>query len=182
MRLNHWFPSNPPGESCQHALRPHRGFRGRLSAGRGSFRLSSRVRGHWRRFCFLWRVHCAFTFLGPFAPPELPGFDATTDPLTPTQVSRPRRSLHLCHGPFGSFPLHPHLHRPVSSIGNLCTGTDSPLARQASPLPSRLARGTCRIEFTFVRDQPSVSGCSPPRLAATQLPPTAPRYLPPGWL
>jgi len=102
------------------------------------------------------------------------------DPLTPTQVSRPHRSLHLCHGPFGSFPLHPHLHRPASSIGNPWTGTDSPLMRQASPFTRRLARGTCRTEFTFIRDQPSVSGCSPPRLAATQLPPTAPRSLPPG--
>ena len=125
-----------------------------------------------------------FIFLGPFAPPALPGFIATMDPLTAAGPSLRLlgRSLHLFHGPFGSFPLQPHPHRPVSSIGNPWTGTDSPLSRQASPLPSRLARCTCRIEFTFVRDQPSASGCSPPRLAATQLPSAARRSLPPAWV
>ena len=134
----------------------------------------------------VWSVTVSRVFINlrPFAPPELPGFIATMNalPAAGPSLRLPGRSLHLSHAPFGSFPLHPHPHRPVSSIGNPWTGTDSPLSRQASPSPSRLARGACRIEFTFVRDQSSVSGCSPPRLAATQLPPTAPRSLPPGWL
>jgi hypothetical protein len=123
-----------------------------------------------------------FIFLRPFAPPALPGFDATMNALTASGPSLrlPGRALHLSHAPFRSFPPQPHPGRRVSSMGNPWTVTRSPLARQASPFPSRLARLTCRIGFTFVRDQPSVSGCSPPRLAATQLPPTAPRSLPPG--
>src|SRR5271156_5851835 len=40
----------------------------------------------------------------------------------------------------------------------------------ASPLSSRLAKTTGRIEFTCVTDETFTSGCSPPRLAATQLP------------
>src|SRR5690606_16597583 len=112
---------------------------------------------------FLGCCHHAFTFLGPFAPPALPGFNATMDPLTPTRLSPPRRSLHLCHAPFRSFSLQPHPSRRVSSIGSPWTVTRSPLARQASHVPGRLARLECRIEFTFVRDRSSVSGCSPPR-------------------
>src|SRR6185436_2001374 len=34
----------------------------------------------------------------------------------------------------------------------------------------RLAKATGRIEFTCVTDESFASGCSPPRLAATQLP------------
>jgi len=40
----------------------------------------------------------------------------------------------------------------------------------ASPFASRLAKVTGRIEFTCVADDSFASGCSPPRLAATQLP------------
>ena len=128
-------------------------------------------------------VSGVFTFLRPFAPPALPGFIATMNALPAAKPSLrlPGRSLHLSHAPFQSFPLQPHLHRSVSSIGSPWTVTDSSLARQASPFPSRLARCTCRIEFTFVWDQLSVSGCSPPRLAATPLPSTARRFLPPAW-
>ena len=127
-------------------------------------------------------VSGVFIFLRSFAPPALPGFIATMNALPATEPSLrlPGRSLHLSHVPFRSFPLQPHPHRPVPSIGSPWAVTDSPLARQASPFPSRLARCTCRIEFTFVWDQPSVSGCSPPRLAATQLPSTAHRFLPPA--
>ena len=120
-----------------------------------------------------------FIFLRPFAPPALPGFIATMNALPAPEPSLRLlgRSLHLSHVPFRSFPLQPHPSRPVSSVDSASAVTGSPLARQASPLPSRLARLDCRIEFTFVRDQPSVSGCSPPRLAATQLPSTAPHSL-----
>ena len=40
----------------------------------------------------------------------------------------------------------------------------------ASPVPSRLATTVGRIEFTCVTDCSFTSGCSPPRLTATQLP------------
>ena len=39
----------------------------------------------------------------------------------------------------------------------------------ASPGHCKLARHTCRIEFTFVADWLFAFRCSPPRLAATQL-------------
>ena len=125
-------------------------------------------------------VPVQFVFLRPFAPPALPGFIATMDALTPVRplTWHPDRSLHLSHAPFQSFSLQPHPGRHASSIGSPWTVADSPLARQASPIPSRLALPTCRIEFTLVRDQPSASGCSPPRLATTQLPPAASRSLP----
>jgi len=124
-----------------------------------------------------------FIFLRPFAPPELPGFIATTNALTATRPSlrRSGRSLHFGHALFRSFPLQPHRNRSVSSIGSPWTVTDSPLIRQASPFASGLTRLRCRIEFTCIWDQSSVSGCSPPRIAAAQLPSTAPRSLPPGW-
>ena len=76
----------------------------------------------------------------------------------------------VSQGLFRSFPLHPHPSRPVASVDSASAVTGLPLARQASPFPSRLARLTCRIEFTFVQDRPSVCGCCPLRLAATPLP------------
>ena len=170
---------HPSHEGRLHAFRPHLRF-GSRHPYRGGASLSRLFipSGNYRGFCFLGRFHHAFTFLGPFAPPALPGFTATMDPLTPSRLSSPLRDLHLRHAPFRSFRLHPHSHRPVSSVGSPRTVTDSPLTRQTSPLPSRLARCARRIEFTFVSDQPSASGCSPPRVAATQLPSAAPGSLP----
>src|SRR5690606_1983293 len=168
----------PSREGHQHALCPHPRFRSHHVDGR--FSCLFIPGGNCRRFGFLGRFHHAFTFLGPSASPALPGFITTMDPLTPSRLSPPQRYLHLSHAPFRSFPLQPHPNRRASSFGNPWTVTRSPLSRQASPLPSRLARLTCRIEFTLVRDRSSASGCSPPRLAATQLPSTAPRSLPPG--
>jgi hypothetical protein len=48
-----------------------------------------------------------------------------------------------------------------------------PLMRQASPIGRRLAVVANRIGFTCIWDRRSASGCSPPRLATTQLPPAA---------
>ena len=129
--------------------------------------------------CWFRMVSVVFVFLCPFAPPALPGFIATMSTLTAAKPSLrlSGRSLHLSHAPFFSFPLHPHPSRTVSSFDSPSAVTASPLPRQASPFISRLARLTCRIEFTLVRDQASVSGCSPPRLATTQLPSTASRSL-----
>ena len=44
------------------------------------------------------------------------------------------------------------------------------LTQQASPVSRRLAASLGRIVFTLVWDRGSASGCSPPRLTATQLP------------
>jgi hypothetical protein len=44
--------------------------------------LLSRCR-HCRQWNFTWLGHFASLFLRPFAPPELPGFVATMDALTP---------------------------------------------------------------------------------------------------
>ena len=96
-------------------------------------------RGDYRRFCFRRRLHHAFPFRGHFAPPALTGFIATMDPLTPARLSPPRRSPHLSRAPFRSFPLHPHPGIHASSVGSPWTVACSPLARQASPLTSRLA-------------------------------------------
>jgi hypothetical protein len=58
------------------------------------------------------------------------------------------------------------------TVGHVCS-TCRVLADHASwvsPLASRLTTATGRIEFTCVTDWTFASGCSPPRLAATQLP------------
>jgi len=128
--------------------------------------------------------------LHPLAPPALPGFNATMGALTP--VDRPRgRSDHqqvslLKLRTFRPFRLQPPLTFPIAAFG-FCGVRASPRepagslpdrhpSREvvgvtwASPLTSRLAKATGRIEFTCVTDESFASGCSPPRLATTQLP------------
>src|SRR5258708_4497784 len=73
--------SDPLFEGRQHALCPDRVF-GPAPAEQDVSDLCSRFR-HWRRLCFTRFVHRTSIFLRPFAPPELPGFNATTDALTP---------------------------------------------------------------------------------------------------
>jgi hypothetical protein len=51
--------------------------------------------------------------------------------------------------------------------------TLSRLLPQASRFPSTLAHRSHRIGFTFVPARRSASGCSPPRLSATQFPSAA---------
>jgi hypothetical protein len=131
------------------------------------------------------------TSLHPFAPPELPGFFATMGALTPGRPAlrilirdnehrlecRPGlpASRHRTFRPF-------RLQAPAAVPGHLwgsCAGLTGPRRRGrpfgaarpwASPLTGRLATTVGRIEFTGVTDRSFTSGCSPPRLAATQLP------------
>jgi len=122
------------------------------------------------------------TSLHPFAPPELPGFDATMGALTPARrlfvslsgtmnSAWTRAGLPVsCVWPSRPFRLQP----PSRPRDRFCTlplsVTDFRIAPvRASPFPSRLAARQGRIEFTCVADWSFTSRCSPPRLAATQL-------------
>jgi len=61
----------------------------------------------------------------------------------------------------------------MSALGSPIPGRcriPRPRFAQASPIARRLAADIRRIEFTVVWDHVFASGCSPPRLAATQLP------------
>ena len=77
------------------------------------------------------------------------------------------------HATFPAFPPQTPSATPSLALNEGCRPDRSPLSRQASPLASRLAVAAGRIGFTRVRDCGSASGCSPPRLTATQLPPAA---------
>ena len=139
-------------------------------------RRSSPVGNRWRfsdGACLpLW-----FRSLPPLAPRALPRFSATTAALTaarrrwrgflPGQLSTVR------HDTFPAFPPQPSPATPALAFDEGCRPDGSPLPRQASPFARRLAVAGNRIGFTCVRDRGSASGCSPPRLAATQLPPAA---------
>jgi hypothetical protein len=124
-------------ERCQHACGPYRPFHPRpavpyASGGRGVSVLRSRCR-HWRRprfalvrFAMVHVVPHASISLRPFAPPELPGLDATRNALTPGR--RHARNRARDH----AFPTRPGL--PASCFG--------PSDRSVSnhPLPSPEAR------------------------------------------
>jgi hypothetical protein len=84
------------------------------------------------------------------------------------------------HVPFATFSLQPPSASPPRFSNEVLVRGDSPLTRQASPFPSRLADAVGRIEFTFVWDHGSAFGCSPPRLMTTQLPLAALPLLVPG--
>jgi hypothetical protein len=62
---------------------------------------------------------------------------------------------------------------PALPFNEVCRVGRSRLSPQASPFIRRLATVTGRIGFTFVWVCGSASGCSPPRLTTTQLPPAA---------
>ena len=84
-----------------------------------------------------------------------------------------------CRSNFQPFYLHPphaplsYAHcarrRPGRGVAASLTGR---LPFWASPFPRRLANASGRIEFIifFIMDWLFASGCSPPRLSATQLP------------
>ena len=132
-------------------------------------------------------------FLHPLAQPALPGVHATMGALTPAgrwpQGARvgPRQVSLLTLRTFRPFRLQPPLAPPIAVFGFLALGLyrvsrpgsapDRHPSREvvgvtwASPFTRRLAKATGRIEFTDVTDESFASGCSPPRLAATQLPP-----------
>jgi len=99
--------------------------------------------------------------------PELPGFIATMDPLTPDAGSTPGAGLSTFPMPPSVVLTPPRPAPPVSSIGSPCTGTDSPLTRQASPFPSRLAvRHANRVHFRFWTNGPSPAALHPALLRA----------------
>ena len=125
------------------------------------------------------------TFLRPFAPRELPRFNATMNALTPEQptlVALPAQvsllyESNLPDVPTPTTPCRPRHHEFVFHVSvqpRIAAFQRRPIPREilygtsASPLASRLAATTGRIEFTFVSDRPFASRCSPPRLAATQ--------------
>ena len=132
------------------------------------------------------------TFLPPLAPRALPRFLATTEALSPSghgssgpPSGHERRSFPLVipdsyRSNFRPFYLHPP--HAFLSFCSLCSPEDrsrifrSPFSERipflASPLRSRLANASGRIEFSIVlfMDCSFAFGCSPPRLSTTQLP------------
>ena len=125
------------------------------------------------------------TFLRPFAPPELPGFITTMNALTPEQSADAALSAqvsllnesNLPDVPTPTTPCRPRHHEFVFHVSvqpRIAALQRRPIPRgilygtSASPLPSRLAATTGRIEFTRVSDRPFASRCSPPRLTTTQ--------------
>ena len=143
--------------------------------------LCSRCR-HCRRLCFRASGHHASIFLRPFAPPALPGFVATMDALTParrlfgclamnTGLLRSRSPCFTCRA-FRPFRLQPPVTSHVVAFDTLPLSVDGASAFAtvwASPFASRLAGRTRPNRVRHPTDWSFTSGCSPPRLAATQL-------------
>ena len=169
---------------CRNQSRPHAdGPRTRfrrppqrmIRVGQSSSRwLSQR---HFRGWLFRVLGHLASIFLDPFAPPELPGFNATMGPLTPAECCLTLdRSLCLMCLTFRSFRLQPPdaPRRRFHTLPLIATSFRPLLDHHrrrtvwVSPLASRLTVTSGRIEFTCVADQPFASRYSPPRLTATQ--------------
>lgn len=129
--------------------------------------------GHCRRFLFLRYLFHGSTSLPPFAPRPLRRFTARMGALTPDRVTfrlvtDPRSGLPASLAPPSrrSAPNHPpsprrHLRAP-SATGSLSV--------PGFTTRCRLAARAGRIGFTCVADRRFTSSCSPPRLAATQLP------------
>ena len=125
------------------------------------------------------------TFLHPFAPRALPRFFAPTGALTPAQRALRTLTRGNEHPPYPRQVSLVHTARP--SMHSVTTHLARPAI--ASPLPTQRDRlpGLCPgLDFALspkarryarpnrVRHYPTdcmfVSGCSPPRVAATQLP------------
>jgi hypothetical protein len=181
-----YAPFHPVSQGLQHALRPHRMFHPSPLYRIGFSRLLRPVTtAHSLGALFIRCIHCTSTFLHPLAPRALPRFSATTGALTPVQGA-------LRTHPWGN--EHPPRSWQVSLIHTARPSMHSVtkhLARPAitSPLPAQRDRlpGSRPVQdFTLnpqarryarpnrVRHYPTdcmfASGCSPPRLAATQLP------------
>jgi hypothetical protein len=117
------------------------------------------------------------TFLGPFAPPALPGFAATMDPLTPAGRLLASVTMNTVLIPTGLLascpvPADPSVANHLSSSGGSGLVLTNRLtvaapvgslsladrASGASPFPSRLATMTGRIAFVMILR----TGRSPP--------------------
>ena len=169
MRLNHTFPLTP------------------LSRAISIFSLQTPRWALWRRHrtssaCVSVAGTCAegasrcpslegSTFLPPFAPSELPDFDATMAALTPAgslATSCSGRSPVFTALPF------PDIRPPTTPTASKTSSVSrrSGLVLFASRLRLSLAGSSIccgRIVFTFVAVCQVLIRCSPPRLAATQL-------------
>ena len=173
---------HPLNEGLQHAIRPYGAFH---PVKRPSFsRLFSRLR-HCHEDRFTLYRHRTSTFLRPFAPRPLRRFFANMDALTPD-----RRALRtLIRG--NELPSCPdqvslvHLARPsMHSVTNhpVCSvvALSLPLQRDRRPcstlygsgftLNEEARRTTRPNRVRYPTDCMFASGCSPPRLTATQLP------------
>jgi hypothetical protein len=177
---------HPVSEGLQHALRPHRMFHPSPFLRAGFSRLLSPTHaGHSLGACFTQCVHGTSTFLHPFAPRALPRFFATMGALPPVRAALRTLIRGNEHRPCPEQVSLVHTARP-----SMHSATKH-LARPAiaSPLPTqrdRLLGFHPGLDFTLglqahryarpnrVRHYPAdcmvASGCSPPRLAATQLP------------
>ncbi len=125
------------------------------------------------------------TFLRPFAPRELPRFNATMNALTPGQSTRVALPAHVsllyesnlpdvptpttpCRPRHREFAFHVSVQPRIAAFQPRLIPHGILYGTSASPLRSRLAAATGRIEFTFVSDHPFAFRCSPPRFTATQ--------------
>jgi len=173
---------HPLNEGLQHAIRPYGAFH---PVKRPSFsHLFSRLRHcHGDRFT-LYR-HRTSTFLRPFAPRPLRRFPATMDALTPDrwalrtlirgnelpscpdQVSL----VHLARPSMHSVTNHPACSDvafllPLQHVRRPCTT----LYGSGFTLNEEARRTTRPNRVRYPTDCMFASGCSPPRLTATQLP------------
>jgi hypothetical protein len=176
---------HPVSQGLQHALRPHRTFHPSPFCRTGFSRLFSPTHaGHSPGVFFVRCAHCTSTFLHPLAPRALPRLFATTGALTPAQwalrtltrgnehppcpeqvslIHRTRPSMHSVTNhlarPVIASPLPDQRDRPPG----LNPGLDFALRLQAHRYarPNRVRHPT---------DCMFASGCSPPHLAAAQLP------------
>jgi hypothetical protein len=118
-----------------------------------------------------------FRFLPPLAPRALPRFHATMAALTSARTRScgflPAQLSTVRHDNFHTYPAQPPTTIRFLTFDESCRSVRSWLAPQASPLASWLAIVEGRIGFTCVRVCAFASGCSPPRLTATQLPLTS---------
>jgi hypothetical protein len=176
---------HPTSQGLQHALRPHRMFHPSPFCQTGFSRLFSPARaGHFPGAFFIRCAHRTSTFLHPFAPRALPRFFATAGALTPAQGALRTLIRGNEHPPCpGQVSL---IHRTRPSMHSVTIHLTRPAI--ASPLPAqrdRLPGLYPGLDFAFGQqahrtarpnrvchptDCMFASGCSPPRLAAAQLP------------
>jgi len=160
---------------------------------------------HCRRSSRLVMLHgrCVSTFLHPLAPRALPRFHATMDALTPARLALRTLLKGSEHQPCsGQVSLFYMTHLSMHSVTNhpACPVIAFTLSTQRDGLPESTLMGSpgvSGLDFTTnelarrntrpkrVRHYPTdcmfASGCSPPRLTATQLPSaTGSGHLPEG--
>jgi len=141
--------------------------------------------GHYRRLRFVLCSLHSSTFLHPFAPQALPCFHATMDALTPARLALRTLIRGNEHQPLsGQVSLVNTVRTSLHSVTNHLTrpAVASIMPTQRSRLPEI---GVSGLDFTlneearryarpkrvrFTTDCTFASGCSPPHLAATQLP------------